>query len=62
VIINKIDLAKHVDFDEAARRVNILMVNPKAEIISLSARTGENMVSWTNRLETTLAAVHHQMI
>ncbi|MBY0362118.1 MAG: hydrogenase nickel incorporation protein HypB [Phreatobacter sp.] len=55
VIINKIDLARHIDFDEAACRANVLAVNPKAEIISLSARTGENMSTWTIRLETMLS-------
>lgn len=55
VIINKIDLAKHVDFDEATCRANILAVNPAVEIISLSARTGENVALWTERLKTMLA-------
>lgn len=50
VVINKTDLAPHVGFDEAACRANILAVNPKAEIISLSARTGDNLPAWTERL------------
>ncbi len=55
VIINKMDLAQHVGFDEATCRKNIASINPKADIITLSARTGENMAEWTNRLETMLA-------
>ncbi len=50
VVINKMDLAPHVGFDEAACRANILTVNPGAEIIGLSARTGENLPAWTGRL------------
>lgn len=54
VIINKMDLAKHVGFDEKSCRANIASVNPAAQIISLSARTGENMAEWTGRLENML--------
>lgn len=50
VVINKIDLAKHVDFDEATCRANIAAVNPTAEIICVSARTLENMPAWTAKL------------
>jgi hydrogenase nickel incorporation protein HypB len=55
VIINKMDLAKHVDFDESACRANIASVNPNAEIIGLSARTGQNLSDWTSRLEKMLS-------
>jgi len=50
VIINKMDLAPHVGFDEAACRANIRTVNPDAEIICLSAKTGQNLKSWLDRL------------
>ncbi len=46
VVINKIDLAPHVDFDEALCRRNIAEVNPAADILTLSARTGEGMAPW----------------
>lgn len=55
VIINKMDLAPHVGFDEAACRANIATVNPKAEIIEVSARTGANFGAWTERLQSLLA-------
>jgi hydrogenase nickel incorporation protein HypB len=58
VVINKMDLAPHVDFDEATCRANILAVNPKAEIIGLSARTGQNMEAWIARLGALLATAH----
>ncbi len=50
VLINKIDLAPHVDFDEAACRANIVAVNPGAEALCVSARTGEGMAAWLSRL------------
>jgi len=50
VLINKIDLAPHVGFDEAACRRNIVKINPEAEVLSLSARTGEGMGAWLDRL------------
>ena len=55
VMINKMDLAPHVGFDEAACRASIAAVNPKAEIIGVSARTGANLSAWTDRLLSLLA-------
>lgn len=46
VIINKIDLAPHVDFDEAQCRRNLAEVNPEARVIALSAKTGEGVEAW----------------
>ena len=46
VLINKIDLAPHVDFDQARCREAIRSVNPQAEVLALSARTGEGMADW----------------
>ena len=46
VLINKIDLAPHVDFDEARCCENISTVNPAAEVLTLSARTGTGMDRW----------------
>ena len=46
VVVNKIDLAPHVDFDQAAFLANIKAVNPSAQIIMTSARTGEGMENW----------------
>jgi hydrogenase nickel incorporation protein HypB len=60
VVINKMDLAQHVGFDEAACRANILSVNPEAEIISLSALTGDNLQAWTDRLVALLDAARER--
>ncbi len=50
VLINKIDLAPHVGFDEAACRAAIGSVNPEARILTVSARTGEGMSAWLDFL------------
>lgn len=57
MILNKIDLLPHVQFDvqrciDFARRVN-----PDIEILKLSATTGAGMDAWLNWLEHTM---HHQ--
>jgi hydrogenase nickel incorporation protein HypB len=41
VVINKVDLLPHLDFDVDRLVANIDRVNPEAEVIELSARTGE---------------------
>ncbi|GAB5468360.1 MAG: hydrogenase nickel incorporation protein HypB [Rhodospirillales bacterium] len=46
VIVNKMDLAPHVDFDGERCLENIRQVNPAAKIIQLSARSGEGMEGW----------------
>jgi hydrogenase nickel incorporation protein HypB len=53
VVIAKIDLAPHVDFDldEALRLTAGL--NPKAPVFILSARTGEGMPAWLDWLDGT---------
>lgn len=61
VLINKIDLAPHVDFDEATCRANILSINPDARIITLSARTGEGMRAWLDVLDEEVASVSEAM-
>ncbi|MGB2130276.1 MAG: hydrogenase nickel incorporation protein HypB [Marinobacterium sp.] len=51
MVINKLDLLPHVDFDlerciDYARRVN-----PEIQVIQLSAQTGEGMQAWLDWLE-----------
>jgi hydrogenase nickel incorporation protein HypB len=50
VLINKIDLAIHVDFDEERCRANILTINPDAQILSVSAKTGDGCAAWLDFL------------
>jgi len=46
VIINKMDLLPHVDFDIAAFRRSITGLNPKVEVFELSSKTGEGVERW----------------
>lgn len=46
VIINKIDLLAHVDFDIAAFRRLITGLNPSVEFFELSCKTGEGVDRW----------------
>ena len=43
VVVNKTDLLPHLDFDLQRLLDNIAAVNPKAERILTSARTGEGV-------------------
>ncbi len=55
VVVNKIDLLPHLDFDLAAFLANVRAVNPTAEVIQLSARTGEGVADWCAWLRHVLA-------
>ena len=46
MLLNKIDLLPHVDFDAARAEANAREVNPGMSVLRLSARTGEGMSSW----------------
>lgn len=45
-IINKVDLAPHVDADLDLYETNLRRVNPDITILRVSARTGEGMADW----------------
>lgn len=51
VLINKIDVMPYFDFDMDKCKKNILMRNPNARIIPISAKTGEGMNEWINWLK-----------
>jgi hydrogenase nickel incorporation protein HypB len=58
-ILTKTDLAPHCDADLALYEANLRRVNPKIDILRVSARTGEGMGQWVDwlharRLEKTL--------
>jgi hydrogenase nickel incorporation protein HypB len=55
VIINKIDLLPHLDFDLASAAANLRRVNPRATMLQLSARTGQGMGDWYDWLRRQLA-------
>jgi hydrogenase nickel incorporation protein HypB len=46
MLISKIDLLPHVEFDVARVTANAREVNPDVSVLRLSARTGEGMEDW----------------
>lgn len=46
MVLNKIDLLPHVDFDVEACIAHARRVNPDVVVLKLSARTGEGMDEW----------------
>ena len=50
VIVNKIDLLPHLDFDLDKLLYNIDAVHPDVETIVLSARTGQGIDAWRDWL------------
>jgi hydrogenase nickel incorporation protein HypB len=55
VVVNKIDLLPHLDFRMDRFLAHLHDVNPRAEVIRASARTGEGLDDWC----TWLLDVHH---
>jgi hydrogenase nickel incorporation protein HypB len=50
VVVNKMDLLPYLDFDMDAFLGNLRKVNPLAEVIHVSARTGEGVDAWCDWL------------
>ena len=50
VVVNKIDLLPHLDFDLERFLANVQAVNPTARLIHVSARTGEGVDEWCDWL------------
>jgi hydrogenase nickel incorporation protein HypB len=46
VVVNKIDLLPHLDFDLDRFLANLTDVNPRATVIQASSRTGEGVADW----------------
>lgn len=46
MILNKIDLLPHVDFDVTRAIENARKVNPEITVLQMSARTGEGLDAW----------------
>jgi hydrogenase nickel incorporation protein HypB len=51
VLVNKIDLLPHLDFDLDKLLYNLDVVHPNVERILVSARTGEGVEAWRDWLE-----------
>ena len=54
VVVNKMDLLPHLDFDLDAFVGNLRTVNPAAEVLFASARTGEGVGAWCDWLRARL--------
>ncbi len=50
VLLNKIDLAPHLDFDTAMVRRTVTGLNPKVKIFEISARNGQGLKDWCSWL------------
>jgi hydrogenase nickel incorporation protein HypB len=46
VLINKIDLLPHLDYDLEKFQYHLAQVNPDVEVMLVSARTGEGVAAW----------------
>ncbi len=55
VLVNKMDLLPHLDFDLALFRANLAQVNPAATVFEVSARTGEGLQVWHDHLTGALS-------
>ena len=55
-LLNKVDLAPHADADLDAYEANLRRVNPRIEVLRVSARTGEGMADWVTWLKRRHAA------
>ncbi len=55
VVVNKIDLLPHLDFDLDRFLSNLRAVNPTAHVVHLSARTGDGIPAWCDWLLETRA-------
>ncbi|MFN3883339.1 MAG: hydrogenase accessory protein HypB, partial [Rhodocyclaceae bacterium] len=56
MLINKIDLLPHLEFDVARAIAYARRVNPLIEVIRISATTGEGMAEWLAWIEKGAAA------
>jgi hydrogenase nickel incorporation protein HypB len=50
VVVNKIDLIPHLDFELDRFIANVRAVNPVAQLVQLSARTGDGIAQWCDWL------------
>ncbi|NOW44216.1 hydrogenase nickel incorporation protein HypB [Novosphingobium sp. SG751A] len=55
VLVNKVDLLPHLDFDIDLAMANARRVNPRVRLIRVSARSGEGMGQWLDWLRAARA-------
>lgn len=52
LIINKIDVAQHFDFDLSAVRERVHKLNPNIAVFEISAKTGQGIAAWAGWLQS----------
>jgi hydrogenase nickel incorporation protein HypB len=57
MILNKSDLLPYLDFDEAASISNALRVNPRLQVVTVSARSGEGLDGLKNWIRSRAASL-----
>jgi hydrogenase nickel incorporation protein HypB len=62
VVVNKIDLLPHLDFDLDAFLGNLHAVNPTADVILASAKTGEGVEEWCSWLAGSLPVLSQDAV
>lgn len=50
MLLNKMDLLPHVDFDVEAARAHVGRLNPDLKVLEISCRTGQGLEAWYNWL------------
>ncbi len=55
MLLNKVDLLPHIEFDVEQTIENARRVNPGIKVLQISSTTGEGYSDWINWLEATLA-------
>jgi hydrogenase nickel incorporation protein HypB len=59
MLLNKMDLLPHTNFDVDAAIADARALNPGIEVIKLSALTGEGLEAWFDWLESRIKAARH---
>jgi hydrogenase nickel incorporation protein HypB len=62
VLINKIDLLPYLRFDIDRCLANIRMVNPFADILQISATSGEGLAAWYAWIDAQLKSAREQAL
>ena len=62
MLLNKVDLLPHLDFDVAACLANARRVNPAITIIEVSATSGQGMDAWLDWITQGAAAARQQRL
>ena len=58
MVLNKVDLLPHVDFDVPTAIANARAVNPEIVVFQVSARNGEGLSDWHDWLRQEMNRLH----